>query len=126
MGIIVFYKAQRKLLTRLFRERFGVNNGVEISTVDGFQGREKDIIILSCVRAPQGATAGAGAATSVRTTPLECDDPCSSSNASGGGGDTDSCISKDSDSKQSLVGTTIGFLRDWQVTYSYFLFIHSH
>ena len=25
---------------------------VEISTIDGFQGREKDIVIFTCVRAP--------------------------------------------------------------------------
>jgi hypothetical protein len=61
MGIIVPYRGQRRLLQRLFKERYGkrFQSGsskhpidTEISTVDGFQGREKDIIIFSCVRAP--------------------------------------------------------------------------
>jgi hypothetical protein len=55
VGVIVFYRAQRRLLAKLFKERVGANCGVEISTVDGFQGREKDIIIVSCVRAPAEA-----------------------------------------------------------------------
>jgi senataxin len=52
VGIIAPYKSQWKLLQRLFSESFGSSmGGVEISTVDGFQGREKDIVIFSCVRA---------------------------------------------------------------------------
>jgi superfamily I DNA and/or RNA helicase len=30
-----------------------------VSTIDGFQGREKSIIILSCVRAPGNRSVGA-------------------------------------------------------------------
>jgi len=53
IGIISFYNEQ----VRLIRNKF-LNSGMmnaldlQISTVDGFQGSEKDIIILSCVRAP--------------------------------------------------------------------------
>lgn len=53
IGIIAPYRAQRKLLIHLFHERFGRYSAeldTEIATVDGFQGREKDIIIFSCVR----------------------------------------------------------------------------
>jgi hypothetical protein len=52
IGIIAPYAAQRQLLHTLFRDKFGKKHGVEISTIDGFQGREKDIIIFSCTRAP--------------------------------------------------------------------------
>ena len=53
VGIIAPYKAQRRLIKNMFRDRFGPSMGnVEISTIDGFQGREKDIVIFSCVRAP--------------------------------------------------------------------------
>jgi len=37
-----------------------VTHAVEISTVDGFQGREKDIVIFSCVRAPPVGPEGGG------------------------------------------------------------------
>lgn len=56
IGIIVPYRAQRRYLQQLFRSQFGKQGmkgcqDLEIATVDGFQGREKDIIIFSCVRA---------------------------------------------------------------------------
>ncbi|KFQ45021.1 putative helicase senataxin, partial [Nestor notabilis] len=50
IGIITPYSAQKKKiqeqLDRVFR-----NNSPEVDTVDAFQGREKDCIIVTCVRA---------------------------------------------------------------------------
>jgi senataxin len=65
VGIITAYKSQKHLLQKIFKKQFGHGMGggsgggkkgesgcdVEISTIDGFQGREKDVIIFSCVRA---------------------------------------------------------------------------
>ncbi|KAF9219331.1 P-loop containing nucleoside triphosphate hydrolase protein [Gyrodon lividus] len=65
IGIIAPYVAQISLLTRLlntdekYRKRFSANLGdyrklqlssIEIKTVDGFEGREKEVIIFSTVR----------------------------------------------------------------------------
>lgn len=52
IGIIAPYQAQRKLLMSMFKSCVEPidADAVEISTIDGFQGREKGIIILSCVR----------------------------------------------------------------------------
>jgi senataxin len=61
IGIVTMYKEQKRELIRVFSSRYGRNitSTVDFNTVDGFQGQEKDIIILSCVRAG-GPAAGVG------------------------------------------------------------------
>lgn len=53
IGIVTPYRQQLNELRRQFEARFGqgIHSGVEFNTVDAFQGRERDIIIFSCVRA---------------------------------------------------------------------------
>ncbi|KIJ54640.1 hypothetical protein M422DRAFT_220966 [Sphaerobolus stellatus SS14] len=61
VGVISMYRAQLLQLKKTFRAAFGADivNKVDFNTVDGFQGQEKDIIILSCVRAgPQVQSIG--------------------------------------------------------------------
>lgn len=62
IGIVSPYKQQVEKLKYHFRQRYDDNmfeKTLEIQTVDGFQGREKDIIIMSCVRAhPKANTVG--------------------------------------------------------------------
>lgn len=51
IGIITAYAAQADLLNRRARELFGEQAAaLEIHTVDGFQGRDKQTIIMSTVR----------------------------------------------------------------------------
>ncbi|XP_017970760.1 PREDICTED: probable helicase MAGATAMA 3 isoform X2 [Theobroma cacao] len=52
-AIISPYRHQVKLLQERFQDTFGVESKkvVDIGTIDGFQGREKDVVIFSCVRA---------------------------------------------------------------------------
>ncbi|KAJ3568749.1 hypothetical protein NP233_g5511 [Leucocoprinus birnbaumii] len=56
VGVVSMYRAQITELKRQFEQRFGkdILGRVDFNTVDGFQGQEKDIIILSCVRAGPG------------------------------------------------------------------------
>jgi senataxin len=56
VGIVSMYNAQIHELRRVFEHRFGrdIVGKVDFNTVDGFQGQEKDVIILSCVRAGPG------------------------------------------------------------------------
>lgn len=58
IGIVSMYRAQIQELRREFQTRFGpdILGKVDFNTVDGFQGQEKDIIILSCVRASMSST----------------------------------------------------------------------
>lgn len=51
IGVITPYKGQRRLLTnRISSLQTQRSIKVDVNTCDGFQGQEKDIIILSCVR----------------------------------------------------------------------------
>lgn len=57
IGIITPYKAQAILLIREFCKAYDVNSkddlesmGIEVDTVDAFQGRECEVVIYSCVR----------------------------------------------------------------------------
>ena len=60
IGIVTPYKEQLRELLRQFRSRYGpeITNSVDFNTIDGFQGQEKDIIVLSCVRAAEGQGVG--------------------------------------------------------------------
>ena len=56
IGVVTPYSGQVRLLNDLFenaggREEHERYHGLEIKTVDGYQGREKDVIVLSAVRA---------------------------------------------------------------------------
>ena len=50
IGVITPYAAQVALLRALRAEAGAPLEGVEVSTVDGFQGREKEAVIITCVR----------------------------------------------------------------------------
>ncbi|KAK2465188.1 hypothetical protein APHAL10511_002542 [Amanita phalloides] len=52
VGVVSMYRAQVIELRRQFERYLGerLEGKVDFNTVDGFQGQEKDIIILSCVR----------------------------------------------------------------------------
>ncbi|CAL9129769.1 unnamed protein product [Musa acuminata var. zebrina] len=53
VGIITPYKLQLKCLQREFEEVLNSEEGkdIYINTIDAFQGQERDVIIMSCVRA---------------------------------------------------------------------------
>eukprot|EP00897_Mesotaenium_endlicherianum_P009227 jgi/Mesen1/8332/ME000046S07724 len=52
VGVISPYKHQVKLLRTKFKEVLGPESAhhLDVNTIDGFQGREKDVAIFSCVR----------------------------------------------------------------------------
>ncbi|KAG9237071.1 SEN1 N terminal-domain-containing protein [Amylocarpus encephaloides] len=60
IGIITTYKAQLNAMKDRFGRQFGpsITDEIEFNTTDAFQGREREIIIFSCVRAK--ATGGIG------------------------------------------------------------------
>ncbi|XP_058098948.1 probable helicase MAGATAMA 3 isoform X3 [Magnolia sinica] len=60
LAVISPYRHQVKLFRERFRDAFGVQSDqlVDINTVDGFQGREKDVAIFSCVRSNDGKGIG--------------------------------------------------------------------
>ncbi|KAI9084552.1 hypothetical protein K1719_033540 [Acacia pycnantha] len=62
IGVITPYKYQLSLLRSRFSNAFGSSNiaNIEFNTVDGFQGREVDILLLSTVRAAHSNSAASG------------------------------------------------------------------
>jgi len=56
IGVITPYSAQVGLLKELLAAR--ELKGVEVSTVDGFQGREKECIVISMVRSNESSSVG--------------------------------------------------------------------
>ncbi len=55
IGVITPYNGQVKRLTEVFSQRGGVNQNekwqkLNINSVDGYQGREKEVIVFSTVR----------------------------------------------------------------------------
>lgn len=58
IGVISPYKEQAMTMRRQFRSHFGASIAqyVDFNTIDGFQGQEKEIIIISCVRADDSKT----------------------------------------------------------------------
>lgn len=60
IGIISPYKEQIRTLRDTFLRKFGATifNEIDFNTVDGFQGQEKEIIIMSCVRASEKGSVG--------------------------------------------------------------------
>jgi len=59
-AVVSPYAEQVRLITEKLRNLFGITDPtkscpIEVNTVDGFQGREKDIIIASTVRASEGS-----------------------------------------------------------------------
>lgn len=53
IGVITPYKEQNRSLQSAFVKKFGnaIKREITFNTIDGFQGQEKEIIIMSCVRA---------------------------------------------------------------------------
>ncbi|AJV71080.1 Sen1p [Saccharomyces cerevisiae YJM1574] len=53
IGIISPYREQMQKMRKEFARYFGgmINKSIDFNTIDGFQGQEKEIILISCVRA---------------------------------------------------------------------------
>lgn len=60
VGVISPYKEQIRTLQTVFRKKYGqtILDEIDFNTVDGFQGQEKEIIIMSCVRASETGNVG--------------------------------------------------------------------
>jgi len=62
IGIITPYKGQRAYIVNFLLKNGALNpeiyKCIEVASVDGFQGREKDYIIISCVRSNEGLGIG--------------------------------------------------------------------
>ncbi|KAK0053500.1 helicase senataxin [Biomphalaria pfeifferi] len=54
LGVICPYSEQKQAIVEQLR--LSNLDGIEVNTVDGYQGQEKDVIIMSCVRAQSSPT----------------------------------------------------------------------
>ena len=54
MGIITFYSKQKTNISLELQNQKLNSARIAVNTVDGFQGSEKDVILISCVRAGSG------------------------------------------------------------------------
>jgi superfamily I DNA and/or RNA helicase len=54
IGVVTPYAAQVGCIRVALHSGLQGGDAIEVSTIDAFQGREKDIIIMSCVRAGRG------------------------------------------------------------------------
>ena len=58
IAVITPYAAQVRLIRNIANELFGSENELEIDTVDGFQGREKEVAFISLVRSNEKCEIG--------------------------------------------------------------------
>ncbi|CAK7894491.1 helicase Sen1p [[Candida] anglica] len=60
IGVISPYKEQIRTMKDIFKRKYGmaILNEIDFNTVDGYQGQEKEIIIMSCVRASPTGNVG--------------------------------------------------------------------
>jgi len=58
IGIITPYDRQKNIIRQFLKRNVSSDNAIEISTVDGFQGREKEVIVISLVRSNKDREAG--------------------------------------------------------------------
>ncbi len=60
IGVITFYRSQLALLKRDVKSHAGSNasSEIEMHTADKYQGRDKDVVILSCVRSNASKSVG--------------------------------------------------------------------
>jgi len=65
VGVITPYNGQKRIISDKIKD-LTLKVNVEVNTVDGFQGQERDIIILSCVRAFDNTNGNVGFLKSVQ------------------------------------------------------------
>ncbi|CAM41868.2 conserved hypothetical protein [Leishmania braziliensis MHOM/BR/75/M2904] len=100
VGIITFYTAQRNtILSLLTREER--HCGVQVATVDSFQGKEKRIILLSCVRTLSAAQL------------LQLERCAEQGEKERHGDDGDSVAREERSANRRLGRYGLGFLADW-------------
>ena len=54
LGVITFYSKQKTNISLELQNQRLAGARIAVNTVDGFQGSEKDVILISCVRGGQG------------------------------------------------------------------------